>query len=107
MAKKMVLISATELEELKSVSQEQPQTVYKPNDVEIRIEQSVTKEEPNNIESQVLELLPPRLQKKAQRILMHLRQFPEMIKLGENGSFMINGNTVVGGNFVDLSLIHI
>jgi len=98
MARKMVLISEAELKELKE--DKPPAAVYKSGDVQIRIEDD--KKEPNSAENQVLELLAPRLQKRARRILMHLIHFPQMFRLGESGEFFINNQPVIGGNFVDI-----
>lgn len=96
----MVLIRESELNDLKSDKKDQESVIYKPNDIEIKVEDNEPKE--SVTEEQVLDLLPPRLKKRGQRILMHIRQFPDMVAVTDYGGLKINGNQVAGANMADI-----
>ena len=95
-AQKMVLIPERELQILKEKNDEKETVIYKPNDVEIRIEKEQDKPMP------ILEMLPPRLKKRAQRILLHIKQHPEMIQVMPDGRLSINQHEVAGANIIDI-----
>lgn len=100
MAQKMVLIRESELNNLKNDKKQEDTVIYKPGDVEINV---MDTEPPKNAsEEQILDLMPPRLKKRAQRILMHIRQFPEMVLVTEHGGLKINEQQVPGANLADI-----
>jgi len=96
----MVLIRESELNDLKSEKKPEESVIYKPNDIEIKMIDNEPKE--SVTEEQILDLLPPRLKKRAQRILMHIRQFPDMVLVTEYGGLKINGQQVQGANLTDI-----
>lgn len=102
MARKYLLVPETEWLHLK---EEASMKVVNPtpeqSDVEIRIIEEKPKNATNNLEDQVLDLLPDRLKKRALRILMHIRQHSDMITLGDNGTVMIKQQVLPGSNMAD------